>query len=118
TRRVRAAAGGAGPGRPLNPLNAGFTVSRPDGTTPMARLGTDDEGEPAMVLSDPDGNTRLEAALAENGTPNVRLRDADGRTRLRSGVDADGFPTMNLLDENGHARVAVRTLPDGGERVS
>ena len=99
------------------------------------------EGCPVLTLNDQEGQTLLEASVAENGGTELALRDKDGRTLLqayvasygRAGlclsdqddrpridafVNESGDPILHLLDQNGQPRFDVSNDESGNTGLS
>ncbi len=81
-------------------------MSDPNGEFRL-EMGFDSEGRPGIWLRDEKGRDRADLFLADEGQPALDFRDADGRSRASYNLGKDGAPTLILRDLEGRDRVAL-----------
>lgn len=64
-------------------------------------------GRPRLIMTDDNGEFRIEIGLSYNGNPALWLRDSEGKPRIQLALNATENPNMILSDSNGRGRIAL-----------
>jgi hypothetical protein len=78
----------------------------------------DDDGGPALALSDASGRARAAIRLGVDGAPSVVLYDTIGRRRLEIALKPDGATGLGLYDETGEGRAELMVSGTGAPALS
>ncbi len=89
-----------------------------NGIPRLDALLVSDSGDPSLVLSDQQGETRWYAGVYTTGEPVLTLDDESGSPRLMAFLDPTGKPSLRMLDQNGELLMLVGVYPDGQPWVS
>lgn len=64
-------------------------------------------GRPRLILSDQNGEFRLELGLEVDDQPEIVLRDQNGKARARFCLNGQGGPELSLSDNAGRRRATL-----------
>ncbi len=70
-------------------------------------------GKPRLIMTDENGEFRIEIGMAAGGEPGLWLRDQDGRARIGLTLSNSGEPNLHFMDAGGSKRAAIRLNSDG-----
>lgn len=70
-------------------------------------------GSPRLIMTDEQGEFRLELGLGAQGRPVLSLRDQEGRPRTTVSVQSGGAPVILLNDDQGRKRASLSLSADG-----
>ena len=70
-------------------------------------LGLGPDGEPTLWLRDRDGKSRGRLSLSVVGSPGLEFMDRRGRSRCTLGLDEQGDPSLFMRDAEGRERLAL-----------
>jgi len=70
-------------------------------------------GRPRLIMTDQNGEFRVELGMDADGLPNLTLRDRNGRARTFLALTSQDQPTLRCADEKGGTRIRLDLRPTG-----